>query len=103
MSFVSAINLVIITEKLIKNKDNLIFILIPISLLSVIVAFYIDYPVFIGNEDDNNSLRFINNNIDNIMYGNINREYLPSKTYKAYLSNNREIYRKSAKVIKRKM
>lgn len=99
LSTVSAINLVIILEKIFKSKENLIFILVPISLISVIFAAKINYPVFLGNAEDNKKLEFIENNINNIQYGNINREYLPVKTYKAFLSNNKEIYSDKIKVI----
>lgn len=90
ISTIAGINLFIILKKIFKNKENgLIFVIIPIALLSLLYAYSLDYKDYTVKKDDNESIEFINNNINNINYMNINREYMPSKTYKA-LSQNQE-------------
>lgn len=87
MSIVASINLIILLEKIFskRNKENnrIIYIVIPIAIMSLFFAYKNDYPINIENQIDNKSISFITENINNIQYANINREYLPSKTYKA--------------------
>ncbi len=87
MSVVSSINLIILLEKIFlkNNKENnkIIYIAIPIAMMSLFFAYKNDYDINIKSQRDEISTSFINENINNIQYANINREYLPSKTYRA--------------------
>lgn len=88
MSTVAAINLFIIFQKISKEKEeNLLFIIIPIIIISLLYAYTLNYAKYTMNKEDNDSTKFIQENIDNIGYMNINREYMPTKTYLS-LSNN---------------
>lgn len=92
ISTIAGINLFIILKKIFKNKENgLIFVIIPIALLSLLYAYSLDYKDYTVKKDDNESIEFINNNINNIVYMNINREYMPSKTYIALYKNQERI------------
>ena len=92
ISTIAGINLFIILKKIFKNKENgLIFIIIPIALLSLLYAYSLDYKDYTVKKDDNESIEFINNNINNIVYMNINREYMPSKTYIALYKNQERV------------
>ena len=92
ISTISGINLFIILKKIFKNKENgLIFVIIPIALLSLLYAYSLDYKDYTVKKDDNESIEFINNNINNIVYMNINREYMPSKTYIALYKNQERV------------
>ena len=92
ISTIAGINLFIILKKIFKNKENgLIFIIIPITLLSLLYAYSLDYKDYTVKKDDNESIEFINNNINNIVYMNINREYMPSKTYIALYKNQERV------------
>ena len=82
MSIVASINLFIILKKIFNGKEeNLLFIIIPITLISLIYANSLDYKDYTVKKDDDESIEFVEKNIDNIVYMNINREYMPSKTY----------------------
>lgn len=88
ISVVAGINLFIILKKIFKDKENaLIFIIIPVVLLSLFYSYTLDYKDYTIKKDDNESMDFINENINNIVYMNINREYLPCKTYVALYKN----------------
>ena len=101
ISTIAGINLFIILKKIFKNKENgLIFIIIPIALLSLLYAYSLDYKDYTVKKDDNESIEFINNNINNINYMNINREYMPSKTYKALSQNPERVDGESIFIIK---
>ena len=101
ISTIAGINLFIILKKIFKNKENgLIFIIIPIALLSLLYAYSLDYKDYTVKKDDNESIEFINNNINNIVYMNINREYMPSKTYKALSQNPERVDGESIFIIK---
>ena len=101
ISTIAGINLFIILKKIFKNKENgLIFIIIPIALLSLLYAYSLDYKDYTVKKDDNESIEFINNNINNIVYMNINREYMPSKTYKALSQNPESVEGESIFIIK---
>ena len=101
ISTISAINLFIILKKIFKDKENgLIFVIIPIALLSLLYAYSLDYKDYTVKKDDNESIEFINNNINNIVYMNINREYMPSKTYKALSQNPERVDGESIFIIK---
>ena len=92
ISTIAGINLFIILKKIFKNKENgLIFVIIPIALLSLLYAYSLDYKDYTVKKDDNESIEFINNNINNIVYMNINREYMPSKTYIALYKNQERV------------
>lgn len=92
ISTIAGINLFIILKKIFKNKENgLIFVIIPIALLSLLYAYSLDYKDYTTKKDDNESIEFINNNINNIVYMNINREYMPSKTYIALYKNQERV------------
>lgn len=92
ISTIAGINLFIILKKIFKNKENgLIFVIISIALLSLLYAYSLDYKDYTVKKDDNESIEFINNNINNIVYMNINREYMPSKTYIALYKNQERI------------
>ena len=92
ISTIAGINLFIILKKIFKNKENgLIFVIIPIALLSLLYAYSLDYKDYTIKKDDNESIEFINNNINNIVYMNINREYMPSKTYIALYKNQERV------------
>lgn len=95
ISTISAINLFIILKKIFKDKENgLIFIIIPVALLSLFYAYSLDYKDYTVKKDDNESIEFIENNINNIAYMNINREYMPSKTYIALSQKPKRIEEK---------
>ena len=101
ISTIAGINLFIILKKIFKNKENgLIFVIIPIALLSLLYAYSLDYKDYTVKKDDNESIEFINNNINNIVYMNINREYMPSKTYKALSQNPERVDGESIFIIK---
>ena len=92
ISTIAGINLFIILKKIFKNKENgLIFVIISIALLSLLYAYSLDYKDYTTKKDDNESIEFINNNINNIVYMNINREYMPSKTYIALYKNQERV------------
>ena len=92
ISTIAGINLFIILKKIFKNKENgLIFVIISIALLSLLYAYSLDYKDYTVKKDDNESIEFINNNINNIVYMNINREYMPSKTYIALYKNQERV------------
>lgn len=103
MSIVSAINLVILLEKVIlKNqskKFNIIFIVIPIAMLSLFLAYKNNDNINIEKNIDEKSITFINNNKNNIRYENINREYLPCKTYKTLYENPEDVYKSKITVL----
>lgn len=100
MSIVASINLFIILKKIFNGKEeNLLFIIIPITLISLIYANSLDYKDYTVKKDDDESIEFVEKNIDNIVYMNINREYMPSKTYVNLNTNPNRISGASAIIL----
>lgn len=100
MSIVASINLFIILKNIFNGKEeNLLFIIIPITLISLIYANSLDYKDYTVKKDDNESIEFVEKNIDNIVYMNINREYMPSKTYVNLNTNPNRISGASAIIL----
>lgn len=100
MSTIAAINASILLEKILKiDKDRCIFIFILIAMLALGISYTSDYKFNVSGKYDEKSLKFIEKNIDNIEYGNINREYMPSKTYKNLRINPERINMKKAVII----
>lgn len=100
MSVISAINLSILVEKILKvEKSSSIFIFILIAMIALFVSYTCNYKFNASGKNDKESIEFIENNIDSIEYSYINREYLPSKTYKNLKTNPERINMKKAVII----
>ena len=92
MSILASINLYIIAKKIFKEK-GLLFIIIPIALISFIYVNYAKYEVVLQKGYDADRTEYTMNNLENIQYHNINREYLPVKTKWAIVRNPNAAYR----------
>lgn len=92
MSILASINLYMIAKKIFKEKA-LVFIIIPIALISLVYVYLQNYDVVLKKDYDSQRVAYTIRNLENIQYQNINREYLPVKTKWAIIKNPDAAYR----------